>query len=128
MTAVELPLAHTSKRLCVDDAQLPVDGSRRVRKRARMLKEFNGLTKIMRGKAKGTVRNPMDAWEYIPCISMWDRYDTFASEMDCVAQVVARDGVAGLICRGLDATLIREVPGYLFLLCYLLVAYGQFFD
>jgi len=42
--------------------------------------------------------------------------DGFSSPLECAREVVRRDGVRGLLCRGINATLAREVPAYIFYL------------
>lgn len=35
----------------------------------------------------------------------------YSSYIDCAAKVLAQDGITGLIFRGIDATMAREIPG-----------------
>ena len=43
-----------------------------------------------------------------------DTENQFKSGIDCIKQVVQSVGIFGLLTRGLDAMLIREVPGCVF--------------
>ncbi|KAJ1441547.1 mitochondrial carrier domain-containing protein, partial [Ochromonadaceae sp. CCMP2298] len=38
--------------------------------------------------------------------------DVYKNEFDCIQKVIAEDSWKGLLGRGLDATLVREIPGY----------------
>ena len=45
--------------------------------------------------------------------------DAYGNSYDCLMQTIRSDGVLGLFFRGIDATLLREVPGYaLYFLVY----------
>ena len=45
--------------------------------------------------------------------------DAYGNSYDCLIQTIRSDGVLGLFFRGIDATLLREVPGYaLYFLVY----------
>ena len=45
--------------------------------------------------------------------------DAYGNSYDCLLQTIRSDGVLGLFFRGIDATLLREVPGYaLYFLVY----------
>jgi solute carrier family 25 carnitine/acylcarnitine transporter 20/29 len=50
--------------------------------------------------------------ERIKCVMQADVKHTFGSPLECLAAVVAEDGVGGLMTRGLGVTLLREVPSY----------------
>lgn len=57
------------------------------------------------------VVNPV---ERIKVLMQADEIKRYSSELDCASKVVEQDGFQGLLFRGIDATLIREVPGYAF--------------
>lgn len=48
----------------------------------------------------------------------------YSSEFDCAQKVLSEDGVEGLIFRGIDATILREIPGY----ALYFVIYSQLFE
>ena len=41
-----------------------------------------------------------------------DKNGIYQSSVDCALKVIRKDGLKGLLIRGLDATLAREIPGY----------------
>ena len=41
-----------------------------------------------------------------------DKNGIYQSSVDCAFKVIRKDGLKGLLIRGLDATLAREIPGY----------------
>ena len=50
--------------------------------------------------------------ERVKILMQADKIGEYKSEIDCASQVVKKDGLKGLLVRGLDATLAREIPGY----------------
>lgn len=50
--------------------------------------------------------------ERVKILMQADKIGEYSSEIDCASQVVRKDGLKGLLVRGLDATLAREIPGY----------------
>jgi hypothetical protein len=54
--------------------------------------------------------------ERIKVVMQADGANEFVSPLACLRQVIAQDGCQGLMCRGLTATLAREVPAYTFYL------------
>ena len=55
------------------------------------------------------VVNPI---ERIKIILQTDTAGKYSGQLDCWAQVLKRDGMRGLMFTGIDATLLREIPGY----------------
>ena len=37
---------------------------------------------------------------------------SYRSEIDCARTILTQDGLQGLVLRGIDATILREIPGY----------------
>ena len=55
-----------------------------------------------------------------------DNQGKYNNEMDCIKKIVKQDGMSGLLGRGLDATLAREVPGYgLYFVAYSLLTQSE---
>ena len=50
--------------------------------------------------------------ERIKILMQSDKDGQYKSEIDCAIKVIKEDGLKGLLVRGLDATLAREIPGY----------------
>ena len=50
--------------------------------------------------------------ERVKILMQADGSGEYANELDCARRVLQGDGFAGLVFRGLDATMAREVPGY----------------
>jgi solute carrier family 25 (mitochondrial carnitine/acylcarnitine transporter), member 20/29 len=50
--------------------------------------------------------------ERIKILMQSDKTGVYKSEIDCAVKVIREDGLKGLLVRGLDATLAREIPGY----------------
>lgn len=67
------------------------------------------LAAAFSGFATSFIVNPI---ERIKILMQADDTNTYANEIDCATKVLAQDGMEGLFFRGIDATLIREVPGY----------------
>ena len=60
--------------------------------------------------------------ERIKILMQSDKNGQYSSEIDCAVKVIQQDGLKGLLVRGLDATLAREIPGYgLYFVCYSLL-------
>lgn len=55
------------------------------------------------------VVNPI---ERVKILMQADNTNQYSSDLDCFLKVLKKDGVSGLVLRGIDATLWREVPGY----------------
>jgi len=55
------------------------------------------------------VSNPL---ERIKILMQTDDKQAYKSSYDCFVKVLASDGLSGLVLRGVDATLAREIPGY----------------
>ena len=67
------------------------------------------LAAAFSGVVSSFVLNPI---ERVKILMQADQSGRFKSELDCVAQVISKDGVTGLLTRGLDGMIIRELPGY----------------
>ncbi len=67
------------------------------------------LAAAFSGFATSFIVNPI---ERIKILMQADDSNSYSSEIDCATKVLAQDGLQGLVFRGIDATLIREVPGY----------------
>lgn len=67
------------------------------------------LAAAFSGFATSFIVNPI---ERIKILMQADDKNAYKSEIDCAAKVLSSDGVQGLVFRGIDATLVREVPGY----------------
>ena len=52
--------------------------------------------------------------ERVKCVMQASAGGTYASPFGCVRELVAADGIVGLLTRGLGATVLREVPAYAF--------------
>lgn len=50
--------------------------------------------------------------ERIKILMQSDKNGIYQSSVDCALKVIKKDGFKGLLVRGLDATLAREIPGY----------------
>jgi solute carrier family 25 (mitochondrial carnitine/acylcarnitine transporter), member 20/29 len=69
---------------------------------------------IISGLISSFVLNPI---ERVKILMQGDK--SYTSEVDCVSKIVSSDGVGGLLLRGIDGMLIREVPGcVVYLLTY----------
>lgn len=58
------------------------------------------------GLMSSLILNPIDR---IKILMQTD--SSYTSEMDCISKVLTKDGVGGLLFRGLDSMWIREIPG-----------------
>lgn len=67
------------------------------------------LAAAFSGFATTFIVNPI---ERIKILMQADDTNTFENEIDCAVKVLAQDGAEGLVFRGIDATFVREVPGY----------------
>ena len=64
--------------------------------------------------------------ERIKILMQADNQGMYKNEMDCMKQIIQQDGMKGLLGRGLDATLAREVPGYgLYFVAYSLLIQSE---
>ncbi|KAJ1404966.1 mitochondrial carrier domain-containing protein [Ochromonadaceae sp. CCMP2298] len=61
------------------------------------------------GFVSSFVCNPV---ERIKVLMQAGNTDVYKNEFDCIQKVIAEDSWKGLLGRGLDATLVREIPGY----------------
>lgn len=50
--------------------------------------------------------------ERVKILMQSDSKHEYFSEFHCVSKIMSEDGILGLLFRGLDATIMREVPGY----------------
>ena len=50
--------------------------------------------------------------ERVKILMQSDNIKTYKSDLDCFVKVLQNDGAFGLVLRGIDATLWREIPGY----------------
>jgi len=50
--------------------------------------------------------------ERVKVLMQADQLGSYSSEIDCISKVIENDGFYGFMSRGLDATIIREVPSY----------------
>jgi solute carrier family 25 carnitine/acylcarnitine transporter 20/29 len=65
--------------------------------------------------------------ERIKILMQSDKEGKYRSEIDCALKVITKDGWKGLMVRGLDATLAREIPGYgLYFVVYSLLMQSTF--
>ena len=65
--------------------------------------------------------------ERIKILMQSDKAGEYDSEIDCAIKVMKKDGLKGLMVRGLDATLAREIPGYgLYFVAYSLMMQSTF--
>lgn len=65
------------------------------------------------------VINPI---ERVKVLMQADSCNAYSSSLECGAEVIKKDGIFGLVGRGIDATLWREVPGcalYFFVYAFL---------
>lgn len=69
------------------------------------------LAAAFSGVVSSFVLNPI---ERVKVLMQADTEGQFTSEIDCIQKVIRSDGIFGLLTRGLDAMLIREVPGCTF--------------
>jgi solute carrier family 25 carnitine/acylcarnitine transporter 20/29 len=77
------------------------------------------LAAAFSGFVASFVVNPI---ERIKVLMQADSCGLYSSEIECMNNVIQNDGVQGLVVRGLDATLSREVPGYaLYFMAYSLL-------
>lgn len=60
------------------------------------------------GFASSFVLNPI---ERVKILMQADKCSTYTTELDCISTVIRNDGLTGLIFRGLDAMMVREIPG-----------------
>ena len=64
--------------------------------------------------------------ERIKILMQADNQGIYKNELDCMRQIIQQDGMRGLLGRGLDATLAREVPGYgLYFVAYSLLIQSE---
>ena len=66
------------------------------------------LAAAFSGLASSFVINPI---ERVKILMQADKSKTYSSEIDCISKVVRQDGVSGLVFRGIQATMAREIPG-----------------
>jgi len=66
------------------------------------------LAAAFSGLVSSFVLNPI---ERVKILMQADQSGTYASEVDCIGKVLAQDGLSGLLLRGLDGMLAREIPG-----------------
>ena len=66
------------------------------------------LAAAFSGVVSSFVLNPI---ERVKILMQADKSGKYSSELDCASQVIRRDGVFGLLTRGLDGMIIRELPG-----------------
>ena len=70
------------------------------------------------GFVSSFVLNPIERIK----ILMQSNKGMYSSEIDCTMKVIRNDGVGGLLLRGLDGMMIREIPGCIvYLLTYSLM-------
>lgn len=67
------------------------------------------LASSIAGFITAFVVNPI---ERIKIILQTDNVGKYSGQLDCLLQVFHRDGFKGLMLTGIDATLLREIPGY----------------
>ena len=76
------------------------------------------LAAAFSGFVSSFVLNPIERIK----ILMQGNQGLYLSEIDCAAKVIKNDGIGGLLLRGLDGMMIREIPGCLvYLLTYSLL-------
>ena len=64
--------------------------------------------------------------ERVKILMQADNQGQYKNEFDCASQILKRDGVAGFLGRGLEATLAREIPGYgLYFVAYSLLMQSE---
>ena len=66
------------------------------------------LAAAFSGVVSSFVLNPI---ERVKILMQADKSGKYSSELDCATQVIQKDGVFGLLTRGLDGMIIRELPG-----------------
>eukprot|EP01035_Chromulina_nebulosa_P019191 gene19191-25037_t len=67
------------------------------------------LSACFAGFLTSFIVNPI---ERVKILMQADSTKEYESDLDCAIKVLNRDGIDGLVFRGIDATLVREVPGY----------------
>jgi solute carrier family 25 (mitochondrial carnitine/acylcarnitine transporter), member 20/29 len=76
------------------------------------------LAAAFSGFVSSFVLNPIERIK----ILMQGNKGIYSSEIDCAAKVISNDGIGGLLLRGLDGMMIREIPGCIvYLLTYSLL-------
>jgi len=50
--------------------------------------------------------------ERVKILMQADNTGQYTSEWECITKIVSQDGLFGLLFRGVDATIVREIPGY----------------
>lgn len=80
------------------------------------------LAAAFSGVVSSFVLNPI---ERVKILMQADTTGQYSSELDCVGKVLRTDGPAGFLTRGLDAMLVREVPGCKY--SYLISAYSSLY-
>jgi hypothetical protein len=70
---------------------------------------YLALSSLFAGFVTSFVVNPI---ERVKILMQADNVNQYSSDWDCFVKVLQKDGLNGLVLRGIDATLWREVPGY----------------
>lgn len=81
------------------------------------------LAAAFSGVVSSFVLNPI---ERVKILMQADQSNRFKSELDCASQVISKDGLSGLLTRGLDGMIIRELPGCVFMLLTSLLHHDLF--
>eukprot|EP01036_Dinobryon_divergens_P035495 gene35495-46001_t len=66
------------------------------------------LAAAFSGFISSFVLNPI---ERVKILMQADESGTYKSEIDCIQKVLQKDGISGLLLRGLDGMMAREIPG-----------------
>jgi Mitochondrial carrier protein len=67
------------------------------------------LAACIAGFVTSYIVNPI---ERVKILMQADNTNQYSNDVDCFLKVLKKDGFSGLVLRGIDATLWREVPGY----------------
>lgn len=82
---------------------------RHLHSRSMSISDFHFFLHKIAGFVTSFLVNPI---ERIKILMQSDKSGVYKSEIDCAIKVISEDGLKGLLVRGLDATLAREIPGY----------------
>lgn len=66
------------------------------------------LAAAFSGFSSSFVLNPI---ERVKILMQTDSEGLYSSEIECITAVIKKDGLSGLVFRGLDAMMAREIPG-----------------
>ena len=66
------------------------------------------LASAFAGFVSSFVLNPI---ERVKILMQADKAGTYSSEWDCIQKIINQDGISGLLFRGLDGMMAREIPG-----------------